>query len=213
MISSSLILVGGGGHCRSVIDLVRAAGTYHIEGILDREENVGRIVAGCEIIGTDAMIGELARKGCSFLVTAGLVGRSSLRMNLFEAVRAVGGAVATVISPMAYVASDAELGAGCTVGHGAVVNSGARVGENCIVNTGAIIEHDATIGSHCHVATGAIVNGGCHVGASGMIGSRAVLLQGVRVGSECVVGAGAVVLRDVPGGRTVVGVPATSLNK
>lgn len=213
MSTASLVLVGGGGHCRSVIDLIRSVGEYRIHGILDRQESIGNSVAGCAIIGTDEMIGALAKEGHGFLITMGQVGRSALRRKLFDAVRSAGGTLVTVVSPRAYLAPDAELKAGTTVGHGVVVNSGARVGENCIVNTGAIIEHDASIESHCHIATGAIVNGGCAIGTGSMIGSRAVLLQGVHIGSECVVGAGAVVLRDVAAGLTMVGVPAKAITK
>jgi len=211
MSTSSLVLVGGGGHCRSVIDLIRSVGDYHIHGILDQQENIGKSVAGCVIIGTDAMIGALIEEGHSFVVTIGQVGRSSVRKNVFDSIRSAGGALVTVVSPRAYIAPDAQLGDGSTIGHGAVVNSGARVGQNCIVNTGAIIEHDAMVEAHCHIATGAIVNGGCVVGAASMIGSRAVLLQGISLGAGCVVGAGAVVLRDVAPGLTVVGVPANAI--
>jgi len=213
MSGSSLILVGGGGHCRSVIDLVKSVGEFRIHGILDRQENIGKSVAGCTVIGTDSMIIDLVREGHSFLITAGQVDRSPLRKELFDAVRSAGGELVTIVSPQAYVVTGVELGAGCTIGHGAVVNSGARIGDNCIVNTGAIIEHDALVGSHCHIATGAVVNGGCTIGTACMIGSRAVLLQGIHVGAECVVGAGAVVLRDVTPGLTVVGVPANSITK
>lgn len=213
MSDPSLILVGGGGHCRSVIDLIRSGGEYRIHGILDRKENIGKSVVGCEIIGTDEMIGGLVKEGHSFLITAGQVGRSALRKELFRAVRSAGGMFVTVISPRAYVAPDAELEDGTTIGHGTVINSGARIGQNCIVNTGAIIEHDAIIEAHCHIATGAIVNGGCSIGAGSMIGSRAVLLQGVNVGAECVVGAGAIVLRHVAPGLTMVGVPAKAITK
>ena len=210
---SSLILVGGGGHCRSMIDLIASVGRFHIHGILDREENVGRTVSGCTVIGTDDMIAELARQGHGFVITAGQVGRSHLRKDLFEVVRSAGGRFVTITSPNAYVAKDAALGEGVTIGHGAVVNSGARVGANSIVNTGAIIEHDALVDVHCHISTGAIVNGGCTIGAACMIGSRAVLLQGIHIGEECVIGAGAVVIRDVPPGLTMVGVPAKPLTE
>lgn len=208
MSTPSLILLGGGGHCRSVIDLIRAMDISRIHGILDQKELVGGTVSGCSILGTDDMIPELVRQGHGFVITAGQVGRSLLRQKLYEAVRMAGGQLVTITSPHAYVASDAQVGPGVTIGHGAVVNSGARVGANCIVNTGAIVEHDTVVEPHCHISTGAIVNGGCTIGPACMIGSRAVILQGVNIGADCVIGAGAVVLRDVPQGLTMVGVPA-----
>lgn len=40
-----LLLVGGGGHCKSVIDVAESAG-FTIKGILDIPENVGKDVLG-----------------------------------------------------------------------------------------------------------------------------------------------------------------------
>ncbi len=207
----SLILVGGGGHCRAVIDVIEAEGKWRIEGVLDREEFVGDDVLGHPIIGTDVRIAELVAEGHSMLVTAGQIKDASLRVRLFDLVAKAGGSLATVVSPSARLATGATLGAGTVVGHYAIVNSAAHIGGNCILNTGAVVEHDSVIGDHCHISTGAIINGDCTVGARTFIGSRAILLQSVQVGEDCVVGAGTVVLKDVQNGSTVVGQPAREL--
>lgn len=46
------ILVGGGGHCKSVIDVPECA-DYIILSILDRPEGVGSTVLGYPVLGTD----------------------------------------------------------------------------------------------------------------------------------------------------------------
>lgn len=209
---TSLILVGGGGHCRSVIEVLRTANGFKIAGILDRVERKGQTVSGWPIIGTDELIRDLVQRNMlEFLVTAGQLGPPDLRLKLFEAIGSAGGVLATLVASTAHVADDTQIGPGTWIGHGATVNCGVRIGQNTIVNTGAIIEHDVQIGAHCHVSTGAIINGGSDIGARTMIGSRAVVLQSVSIGSDCVIGAGAVVLHDVPNGQTVVGVPAKPL--
>lgn len=208
MSGRSLILVGGGGHCRSVIDVIEAGGAWTIAGILDRAELVGTEVLGHRIIGADGMIGELAAQGHHFLITAGQIKDAGLRVRLHDLVLKAGGTLATVVSPLARVARSATLGAGCVVGHGAVVNSAARVGSNGIINTAAVVEHDVMVGAHAHISTGAILNGGCSVGERSFVGSRAVVLPAVRIGAGCIIGAGAVVLKDVRDGATAVGQPA-----
>jgi sugar O-acyltransferase (sialic acid O-acetyltransferase NeuD family) len=208
MTRPGLILVGGGGHCRSVLDAIRLEGRWDVKGILDRADKAGSQVDGCPVIGDDDSIPGLASQGYSFLVTAGQVKDASLRLRLASLIRDAGGRLATVVSPRSYVASSAVIAPGAFIGHLAVVNAASRIGANTIINTCALVEHDAEVGAHCHVATGAIVNGECKVGDGSLIGSRAVLLQGVHVGIRCIVGAGAVVLRDVPDGRTAVGQPA-----
>lgn len=47
-----LILVGGGGHCKSVIDVAESAG-YEMLGVLDMPEDVGKDVLVYKVIGTD----------------------------------------------------------------------------------------------------------------------------------------------------------------
>lgn len=208
MTEGDLILIGGGGHCRSALDVIAMEGRWRIAGILDRTERIGDEVLGHRIIGDDDRIPSLAAEGHRFLITAGQVRDADLRMRMAGLVLAAGGELVTVISPTARVALGATLGPGCFVGHMAVVNSGARIGSNVIINTSALVEHDAVIGSHCHVATGTLVNGDCRVGDGSLIGSGAILLQGVRVGQRCVVGAGALVLKDVPDGAIAIGQPA-----
>ena len=62
-----LILLGGGGHCKSVIDVAESAG-YTILGILDKPELVGTMVLDYEIIGTDDDIPLYVDKA-EFLIT------------------------------------------------------------------------------------------------------------------------------------------------
>ena len=52
MEQKNLILVGGGGHCKSVIYVAESAG-YNILGILDMPEDVGKKVLDYKVIGTD----------------------------------------------------------------------------------------------------------------------------------------------------------------
>lgn len=49
------------------------------------------------------------------------------------------------------------------------------------------------------------------IGENVWIGGGAIVGPGVTIGDDAIVGAGAVVVRDVPGGVTVVGVPAHHL--
>ncbi len=172
-----IILIGGGGHCRSCIDVIEAEGRFRIAGIVDMPEMVGSRLFGYPFIATDADLPELSRQYRNFLVTLGQVGVSETRAGLFTLLEELGAAFPTVISPRAYCSPRAEAGAGTIIMHGAVVNAGAIIGRNCILNTNAHVEHDAVIGDHCHIATGAIINGGVTVGRGSFIGSGAVTKQ------------------------------------
>lgn len=195
MDQKNLILIGGGGHCKSVIDVAESAG-YKILGILDMPEEVGKSVLGYTVIGTDDDIPQYADKA-EFIINVGFIKNPSIRVRIFEKVKQAVGKLATIVASTAHVSRYATLGEGTVVMHQAVVNAGAKIGENCIINTFCNIEHDAVIGDQCHISTGAMVNGDCIVGERVFIGSQSVLANGIIVGEDIIVGAGSVVRKSI----------------
>lgn len=191
----NLILIGGGGHCKSVIDVAESAG-YNIIGILDIPENIGKSVLDYKVIGTDDDILQFADKA-EFIITVGFIKSPAIRMRIFDKVKEAGGKLATIIASTAHVSRYASLGEGTVVMHQAVVNAGARIGENCIINTFCNIEHDAVIGDQCHISTGAMVNGDCKVGKLCFIGSQSVLANGISICDDVIVGAGSLVRKSI----------------
>ncbi len=201
-----LILLGGGGHCKSVIEAAESAG-FVIMGILDRQEEVGKKVLDYEVIGTDDDIPCHVDKA-AFVVTVGFIKNPTVRVKLYDKVKNAGGKLATVIASTAHVSRYAVIGEGTVVLHGATVNAGARVGRNCIINTAANIEHDVVVGDQCHISTGAFVNGDCKVGERVFIGSGSVIANGKTITDGSVIGAGSVVIKDIPRKGLYAGNPA-----
>lgn len=206
-----LILVGGGGHCKSVID-VATSGGYFIHGILDLEENIGKKVLDWEIIGSDDSIIHLVEK-FDFVVTAGQIKESNLRRLLHEKITNAGGRFATIVSPRAYVSKYASVGKGTAIMHHSTINAEVEVGFGCIINTMANIEHEVTIGNYTHISTGAMINGGCNIGQDCFIGSQAVLAQGVKVVNGSIISAGSFLKNDAEIPGIYFGNPAKRLNK
>ena len=169
-----LILIGGGGHCRSCIDVIESTGKYEIFGIIDRPVRNMSDVLGYPIIGTDDDLPALVKAGHSFLVTIGHIESPEIRVKLFETLQQLNAKIVTVISPRAYVSRFASIGRGTIIMHNAFVNAGATVGKNCIINTNSLIEHDVSIGDHNHISTGAIINGGVRIGPKCFLGSGCV---------------------------------------
>ena len=177
MINNPLILLGGGGHCKSVIDVAESV-DYTILGILDKPELVGNKVLDYEIIGTDDDIPQYVDKA-EFLITIGQIKSPAIRQKLAALVVQAGGRFATVIASDAYVSKYATIGAGTVIMHKAVVNVEANIGEHCIINTMANIEHEVQIGDFCHISTGVMVNGNCKVPSGVFVGSQSVINNGV----------------------------------
>ena len=190
-----LILIGGGGHCKSVIEAAESAG-YSILGVLDLPDKVGRKILFAKVIGTDEDIPTYVDKA-EFVVSVGFIKKPETRIKLYKKVKEAGGKLATVIASTAYVSKYASIGEGTVVMHHAFINAGALVGNNVIINTFANIEHDAVVGDQCHIATGTMVNGDCKIGSNVFIGSQSVLSNGIIIGDDIVVGAGSLVRKSI----------------
>lgn len=196
--SQPLLLVGGGGHCRSVIDVIEHHQGFSIRGIVQPATEGHRPVLGYPVVGTDADLPALLAETPCALITVGQIKSPAIRRRLFERLHEQGAKLPVIISPRAHVSRHARIAAGSVVMHGAIVNACAHIGYNAIINTLALVEHDVTIGDHCHIATGARLNGGVRVDAGCFIGSGAIVHQGVHIGAGSVIAAGAVVTRDLP---------------
>lgn len=201
-----LILVGGGGHCKSVIDVAVSAG-YAILGVLDRPEEVGKKVLGYDVIGTDDDMAKYVDQAV-FIVTVGQIKSPDLRIKLHKMIEHVGGKLATIVAPTAHVSEYAQLGEGTVVMHQAVVNADAKIGKGCIINTFANIEHDVVVGDYCHISTGAMVNGGATITDGTFLGSQSVVNQCVKIERGGVIASLSVVNKDITEKGIYAGNPA-----
>ena len=211
MSKSKLILIGGGGHCKSCIDVIEQEDKYEIVGILDVPEKKGEKILNYEIIGSDSDYNKFHQQTYSFLITIGQIKSANIRKRIFENLISMNANIATIISPKAYVSKYATIGKGTIVMHNAFVNAGAQIGQNCILNSGSHIEHDVIIGNHTHISTGAFINGDCKIGNEAFVGSNATISSQISIANNVIVGAGSVVVKNVLENQLVVGVPAKSM--
>jgi len=206
-----VILVGGGGHARVLLDSLRLL-SVQVLGIVDRDPDaVMKRVLGVPILGPEKVI--LDHDPSEILLVNGLggVGDTSSRRRVFQSFSARGYSFAGVVHPKAIISSTVLLSEGIQVMAGAVLNPGTTVGDNSIINTSASVDHDCRIGAHVHIAPGVTLSGTVTVGEGAHVGTAATVIQGVTIGARAIVGAGAVVLRDVASETTVVGNPARVL--
>lgn len=187
--NKKVCIIGNGGHCRAVLDVIDSIKTYSISfgGCL----KISRIIEDSRCLEKEHW-DKLCWQNTHFFIAVGQIKTPWPRINISNEILTRNGKLVTIISPNAYVSPKAVIGEGTIVMHRAVVNAGARVGRNCIINTAAIIEHDATIGDFCHISTGAAINGEAKVDQRCFVGSNAVVLNQVGIGPEVILGAGAV---------------------
>lgn len=193
----ALILIGGGGHCISCIDVIENEKCYQVAGIIDRNENCLAVQSGYTYLGSSEHSDEIFNSATNALITLGQIKTPRPRMETFDLMVEFSVNLPTIISSTAYFSRRANAGRGTIVMHGAVVNSEATIGNNCIINSLSLIEHGCHISDHCHISTGARVNGDVKIGKGSFVGSGAIVKQGVTISPYSVIPAGAVVLHNI----------------
>lgn len=175
-----IVLVGGGGHCKSVIDVIEQENRFQIVGIVDKREFLGTNVLNYKVIGYDDKLEMIFETCKNAIVTMGHMISNTKRVRLFHIIKKIGFDIPTIISPLAYVSKYSSIGEGTIVMHHALVNSNVRIGRNCIVNSKALIEHDTIIGDNCHISTAAVVNGGVEIKENSFFGSNATSKEYIK---------------------------------
>jgi len=193
-VKKTLVLIGGGGHCKSCLDVIEQSEQFKVVGILDKLERVGQVVLGYDIIGTDEQIDRLVAEGHEFLITVGQIRSSQLRQKLFAKLQECQAILAIVISPRAYVSKHALVEEGTIIMHDVLINADAQIGKNCIINSKSLIEHDVVVEDHCHISTSAVLNGGVVIKKGTFFGSNAVSKEYVDTKNEAFIKAGSLFL-------------------
>ncbi|MFK7845724.1 MAG: acetyltransferase [Rhodothermales bacterium] len=203
-----ILLLGGGGHAKVVLDALQSS-KLNVIGFLEQNTAIEEL-SGIKRIG-DTHPSDIPNYPPAEVILAngfGSTWKNSLRKDQYELWKAHGYQFITVIHPTAIIANDVVLEEGGQIMAGAVVQPGVTIGENALINTRAAIDHDCTIGAHVHIATGASISGEVRVDDGAHIGTGATVIQGIHIGEASVVGAGSVVVRDVNARTQVMGVPA-----
>ena len=207
MNKEEIILIGGGGHCKAVIDVIEEERKYKIAGIVDLREKIGQKILGYEIIATDDDLPKLTNEYKNFFITIGQIQSAELRIRIFNILKEYNITLPIIISPYAYVSKYSKIGEGTIIMHHAIINTNSSIGKNCIINNQALIEHDVVIKDNCHISTGSKVNGKTVVGNNCFLGSNTVLSNNLSISDNCIISAGSVVLKNIDQQGIYIGNP------
>lgn len=182
-----IVLLGSGGHAKSVADTIERIGKYRIAGYTDFEDTESKY----QYLGTDEALQEIFDSGVSnAAICIGYLGKGTIREKLFEQLKKIGFILPAIIDPSAIVSGSAMIEEGTFVGKLAVVNADCKVGKCCIVNTGAIIDHECDISDFVHVAVGTVICGQVKVGRGAFIGANSTVIQCRTIDEYTIVPAG-----------------------
>jgi sugar O-acyltransferase (sialic acid O-acetyltransferase NeuD family) len=172
-----LLIVGAGGHGRSVAEAVLAADDYQLIGFVDDSPGLAK-VWGLPVLGDTADVSAYRPQAECALVA---MGNNALRETLSDKLLAAGFELATVVHPRAIVSPRAEIGLGSAIMAGAIVGTEARLGSGVIVNSGAVVDHQAQVHDYGHLGVNACMAGGSVLGRSAWMQAGSALGYGVSI--------------------------------
>lgn len=212
MMNNKILLIGGGGHCKSVLDTVLENNTYTGIGIIDKAYNIGNTVMGIPIIGDDTLLSEFLNKGYRYaFVTIGT--NINLRVKLLNYLEKMGYIIPNIFDKSSEISKHSIIDNGVFIGKGAIINAEVSIKKGAIINSGAIIEHDCKIGEFVHIAPGSVLSGEVIIGDYSQIGANTTIKQQVKIGANVVVGMGSVVTKNIPDGILAYGIPCKEVRK
>ena len=198
------IILGAGGHAKSILQLIREAG-YSIAGVVDSKLGKGSAFLDVySVLGDDADLRAIRDSGISiaFVGVGGATGNAA-RAKVFEQLKEAGFIMPPLVSKMANFDPTSHVGEATYVFPGATVGANCVIGRNVIVNQSSIICHDCRIDDHAHLAPGSILAGSVTVGSGSTIGMGATIMNNLAVGADVLVHNTVAVARDIPSGRIV----------
>jgi len=196
MVKEKIVLIGGGDHCGNCIDTIDQEGKYEIAGIIDKPEKLHQKILGYEIFATDNDIPFLTKEYRNFFISIGQIKNPKPRENAFENILKYNVTIPVIISPLAYVTKNANIGEGTIIMPFAVIDVNVTVGRNCIIQYYTMLSHGAVMEDHCHVSVNCVL-GKCNIGKGTFIGVNSWINNGVTIPPYTIIGSASNVLKTI----------------
>jgi sugar O-acyltransferase (sialic acid O-acetyltransferase NeuD family) len=211
-LKNKIIIVGGGGHAKVLISILKKILLFEIVGYTDTKDN--GVILGVPYLGNDEVLQSHFDCGVKMLaIGIGQIKSSSLRKSIVNKLKTIGFEFPTIISPNSIVNEDIQIGEGTVIMDGVVINSGTIIANYSIVNTNSSIDHDCKIGSYTHIAPGVTLSGEVTIGDNVLIGTGASVIQQISIMDNCIISAGSSVQKSIMFSGIYRGVPAKMIKE
>lgn len=212
--NKGILLLGGGGHCASVLDSLLTNSEYDRIGIIDNSATETPIPDKIHIIGCDDDLFKLFSEGYIYaFVTIGSIGNISIREKLYKKIKDIGFTIPNITDKTAAISEHVKLGEGIFIGKNCVVNARTEIYNCAIINSASVIEHDCVIGEFAHISPGAVLCGGVKIGYGTHVGAGVTIKQYLSIGEYSIIGMGSVVLNNIGNHILSYGNPCKEVKK
>tara|TARA_Y100001954_G_C15777237_1_gene587712 strand:- start:545 stop:1180 length:636 start_codon:yes stop_codon:yes gene_type:complete len=210
---NNFILVGCGGHCRSVLELLHSKDLFHkVHSIININPSSftdNEFIRGVPVLnGLD----ELYNYSPSTYSPILSIGDNKIRSSVFFELKKRGYILPNLIHSNAYVSCTAVIGEGSLVFANSFLGDSATVGVSSILNTSSVVEHESIIHDFVHVAPGSVICGRSSIHSYCLIGANSTILPELSIAEDITIGASATVTKSLllPS-KKYIGTPAVIL--
>lgn len=198
-----IIIIGGGGHARSILALLRKNKLSKcILGYTDLKKSDLPI----KYLGEDEKVFLLNKKNQTKLVL-GVGINLRLRKKILNKFKK--------FQFLSLIDKNSLLFENCDVGEGSIIFPNASIGPNvsigkfCVIHNSVVIEHDVNIGDNSYIGPGSVVCGNARIENNVLLGANSTMIQDTFIKNNCRLGAGSVLIKSFKiQNQTLIGSPA-----
>ena len=201
----NIVILGSGGHTRSIINLINKD-IYEILGVFDDSYNLNSKdnFSGIQLKGSLKDIPNNSKIILS-------VGDNMKREEFFKKYKK------NIFHPnsqhtFSFIEKNTIIGKSNQFFANSYINSLVKIGDNNILNSGCIIEHESKLGNHNHISVGAIICGRVNIGDNCFIGAGSVIKDKISICNNVVIGANSLVINDIVLSGVYVGSPVKKIS-
>ena len=203
---TKFVIIGTGGHARSILDLVYSSGN-RVDYFLSSEENL-RDFQGFPVFGLERI--ELLNRRQKFIFG---IGNFKIRNSVIKTLELdkLSDNFPILKHESAFVSKTAKLGNGTIIFANSYVGPYTSVGKFSIINTNSVLEHDCTVGDYNVISPSTTIAGKVVIGSNCFFGIGALVSNNISVGSNSIIAANSFVNSPIQAGSFVVGTPAQTI--
>ncbi|MGC6387344.1 sugar O-acyltransferase [Ewingella sp. S1.OA.A_B6] len=163
--TDSLLILGAGGHGRSIYELASLSGAFSHIAYLDDSWKPGGEKRS-NIIGCIDQLKEYAPRYTHAVIG---IGNNNVREQLQCQALNLGLKLATLIHPKAIVSPSVKVGSGTVIFAGVVIGVDAHIGQGVIINCTSTVDHDGMLEDFSHLGVGVHLAGSAHIGKNAFV--------------------------------------------
>jgi sugar O-acyltransferase (sialic acid O-acetyltransferase NeuD family) len=193
-----IILIGGGGHALSCIEVINQNKNLDLIGFYDHDEKKKQILNYNNLFLTNSDIDSYQTETKYLIMGIGFINNAKARDKLINELNKKNFHFVELRSKSSIVSNYSNIGQSVQIFNNVIINAGSFIGDHSILNNNCLIEHNCYVGKNVHISTGAILNGDVNVNDNTFIGSGAIINNGIKIGKNCIIPSGSVIRKEVP---------------